>query len=67
MNKRRIGADAVFVAGPSRGARRPLGKRQAGASLRGTEAFFARVVDFARRHRILVVHDAAYAALVYGR
>lgn len=42
MNKRRIGADAVFVAGPSRGARRPLGKRQAGASLRGTEAFSAR-------------------------
>ncbi len=28
--------------------------------------FFARVVEFARRHRILVVHDAAYAALTFG-
>ncbi len=27
--------------------------------------FFARVVEFARRHRILVVHDAAYGALVF--
>src|SRR5690606_30256020 len=27
--------------------------------------FFAHVVDFARRHRIFVVHDAAYGALVY--
>ncbi|HEY8417625.1 MAG TPA: LL-diaminopimelate aminotransferase [Limnochordales bacterium] len=30
-----------------------------------TREFFAHVVDFARRHGILVVHDAAYAALVY--
>src|SRR5690606_12901301 len=27
--------------------------------------FFAHVADFARRHRIFVVHDAAYGALVY--
>lgn len=27
--------------------------------------FFAHVVDFAHRHRIFVVHDAAYGALVY--
>jgi Aspartate/tyrosine/aromatic aminotransferase len=27
--------------------------------------FFAQVVDFARRHQILVVHDAAYGALVF--
>lgn len=30
-----------------------------------SSAFFAQVVDFARRHGILVVHDAAYAALVF--
>ncbi|OGP23138.1 MAG: aspartate aminotransferase [Deltaproteobacteria bacterium GWC2_56_8] len=30
-----------------------------------TPEFFARVVEFARRNRILVVHDAAYAALSY--
>ncbi len=29
-------------------------------------AFFRRVVDFAERNRIAVIHDAAYAALVYG-
>ena len=28
-------------------------------------AFFGRVVDFAERNRIAVIHDAAYAALVY--
>ena len=28
-------------------------------------AFFEGVIDFARRHRILVVHDAAYGALVF--
>ena len=28
--------------------------------------FFARVVDFARRNGVFVVHDAAYAALTYG-
>jgi LL-diaminopimelate aminotransferase len=27
--------------------------------------FFAKVVEFAQRHRIIVVHDAAYAALVF--
>lgn len=27
--------------------------------------FFAHVVEFARRHQILVVHDAAYSALVF--
>ncbi len=31
------------------------------------EAFYAQVVEFAHRHRIAVVQDAAYAALVYGR
>lgn len=31
-----------------------------------TPEFFARVVDFARRHNIVVIHDAAYAALVFG-
>lgn len=31
-----------------------------------TESFFREVVDFARQHKIVVVHDAAYAALVYG-
>jgi LL-diaminopimelate aminotransferase len=30
-----------------------------------TPAFFARVVEFAQRHRLVVVHDAAYAALVF--
>jgi LL-diaminopimelate aminotransferase len=30
-----------------------------------TPAFFARVVEFALRHKIVVVHDAAYAALVF--
>lgn len=30
-----------------------------------TPEFFARVVEFAQRHRLAVVHDAAYAALVF--
>lgn len=30
-----------------------------------TPEFFARVVAFARRHRLIVIHDAAYAALVF--
>lgn len=30
-----------------------------------TEAFFREVVDFARKNRVVVVHDAAYGALVY--
>jgi LL-diaminopimelate aminotransferase len=30
-----------------------------------TAEFFARVVEFARRHRLVVIHDAAYAALVF--
>lgn len=30
-----------------------------------TPEFFARVVDFARRNNIVVIHDAAYAALVF--
>jgi LL-diaminopimelate aminotransferase len=30
-----------------------------------TPEFFAKVVDFARKHRLVVVHDAAYAALVF--
>jgi LL-diaminopimelate aminotransferase len=30
-----------------------------------TPAFFARVVEFARKHRLVVIHDAAYAALVF--
>jgi len=30
-----------------------------------TPAFFAKVVEFAKRHRIVVIHDAAYAALVF--
>jgi LL-diaminopimelate aminotransferase len=30
-----------------------------------TVEFFREVVDFARKHRIVVVHDAAYGALVY--
>lgn len=31
-----------------------------------TAEFFGRVVDFAERNRIAVIHDAAYGALVYG-
>mgnify|MGYP000296170793 CR=1 FL=1 len=31
------------------------------------EAFFRRVVDFARRHEIVVIHDAAHIMLTYGR
>jgi LL-diaminopimelate aminotransferase len=27
--------------------------------------FFVKVVDFARRHKIVIIHDAAYAALVF--
>jgi LL-diaminopimelate aminotransferase len=30
-----------------------------------TPEFFARVVAFARRHNLVVIHDAAYAALVF--
>ncbi len=30
-----------------------------------TTEFFAKVVEFARRHRLVVIHDAAYAALVF--
>lgn len=30
-----------------------------------TVGFFERVVDFAKRNRVVVVHDAAYAGLVY--
>ncbi len=30
-----------------------------------TPAFFARVVDFALKNRIVIIHDAAYAALVF--
>jgi LL-diaminopimelate aminotransferase len=30
-----------------------------------TPEFFAKVVDFAQRNRIVVIHDAAYAALVF--
>ncbi|MGD0813688.1 MAG: LL-diaminopimelate aminotransferase [Verrucomicrobiota bacterium] len=30
-----------------------------------TPEFFARVVAFARQHRVAIVHDAAYAALVF--
>jgi LL-diaminopimelate aminotransferase len=30
-----------------------------------TPEFFAHVVDFARKHHIVVIHDAAYAALVF--
>lgn len=30
-----------------------------------TPEFFARVVEFAKRHNLIVVHDAAYAALVF--
>lgn len=31
-----------------------------------TMEFYERVVEFARKHRIVVVQDAAYAAIVYG-
>ena len=31
----------------------------------GTPEFFLKVVEFARQHRLVVVHDAAYAALVF--
>src|SRR6266404_1023231 len=30
-----------------------------------TPEFFAQVVEFARKHRLVVIHDAAYAALVF--
>ena len=30
-----------------------------------TPEFFAEVVEFARKHRLIVIHDAAYAALVF--
>ncbi|MBI2927636.1 MAG: LL-diaminopimelate aminotransferase [Verrucomicrobia bacterium] len=30
-----------------------------------TPEFFARVVEFARKHNLVVIHDAAYAALVF--
>jgi LL-diaminopimelate aminotransferase len=30
-----------------------------------TPPFFARVVEFARKHELVVIHDAAYAALVF--
>jgi LL-diaminopimelate aminotransferase len=30
-----------------------------------TPEFFGQVVEFARRHRLVVIHDAAYAALVF--
>jgi LL-diaminopimelate aminotransferase len=30
-----------------------------------TPEFFARVVEFARNHKLVVIHDAAYAALVF--
>jgi LL-diaminopimelate aminotransferase len=30
-----------------------------------TPEFFVRVVEFARRHNLVVIHDAAYAALVF--
>ena len=30
-----------------------------------TPEFFAKTVDFARRHRLVIIHDAAYAALVF--
>lgn len=32
-----------------------------------TEEFFRKVVAFAQKHGILIIHDAAYAALSYGR
>ncbi len=30
-----------------------------------TPEFFGKVVEFARKHRVVVIHDAAYAALVF--
>jgi LL-diaminopimelate aminotransferase len=30
-----------------------------------TPEFFARAVEFARRHNLIIIHDAAYAALVF--
>lgn len=30
-----------------------------------TSEFFAKVVDFAKKHNLIVIHDAAYAALVF--
>src|SRR5207248_7701488 len=30
-----------------------------------TPQFFQRVVDFAKKHNLIVIHDAAYAALVF--
>jgi LL-diaminopimelate aminotransferase len=30
-----------------------------------TPQFFAQAVDFARRHKLILIHDAAYAALVF--
>jgi LL-diaminopimelate aminotransferase len=30
-----------------------------------TPEFFARVVEFALRHRMVIIHDAAYASLIY--
>ena len=32
-----------------------------------TEAFFDELIAFADRHNILIVQDAAYATLIYGR
>lgn len=32
-----------------------------------TEDFFDELIDFARRHEMLIVQDAAYATLIYGR
>ena len=32
-----------------------------------TEAFFDELIAFAQRHNILIVQDAAYATLIYGR
>jgi len=32
-----------------------------------TEAFFREAVDFANKHGIVIIHDAAYSALTYGR
>jgi len=32
----------------------------------GTKAFFEKVVKFAKENSVIVVHDAAYAALTYG-
>lgn len=31
-----------------------------------TAAFFERVIEFARQHQLVVIHDAAYAPLVYS-